>query len=236
MALPAPWLAFWEKLWTASPQLSSLLFAGALVAGIAAVAPFIWPFTRSAATAIHEGGHVLMALFWGRHVTGIKLHSDTSGVTISRGKPYGLGMILTTFSGYISPGLYGLLLAYIASLHLYTLGITVMLLTAALLFLMVRNLWGLLVVVPLGVVLYFLMQAAPELQGFVLLFAASFLLSAGLRSIIELQLHRMKGEAEDSDADQLQRLTLLIPGIVWVVLFFAIALACAAYSAVLLFT
>jgi hypothetical protein len=177
-----------------------------------------------------------MALIWGRRVTGIRLHSDTSGVTISRGKPRGVGMIFTTLAGYPTPGLYGLLLAYLASQGLQFLGITVLLLTALLLLIMVRNFWGLLVMLPLSAGFYFLVSASSEVQAFALLGAMSFLLAAGLRSILELQLHRMRGESEGSDADQLQELTLVIPGIVWVVFFTMGALACIGGSFLLLFT
>ena len=41
-------------------------------------------------------------------LTGIRLHSDTSGLTVSRGKPHGLGMILTAAAGYTAPPLLGL--------------------------------------------------------------------------------------------------------------------------------
>ena len=39
----------------------------------------------------------------GRRLAGIRLHSDTSGLTVSRGKPTGIGMILTAAAGYTAP-------------------------------------------------------------------------------------------------------------------------------------
>lgn len=39
---------------------------------------------------------------------GIRLHSDTSGVTVSRGKRTGPGMVLTTLAGYPAPAVLGL--------------------------------------------------------------------------------------------------------------------------------
>ena len=39
----------------------------------------------------------------GRRLDGIRLHSDTSGLTVSRGKPTGIGMVLTAAAGYTAP-------------------------------------------------------------------------------------------------------------------------------------
>lgn len=80
-----------------------LVIATGLVA-LAAVGPRpLWRLSRNAVTIAHEGGHGLLALLTGRRLDGIRLHSDTSGVTVSRGKPTGLGMILTAAGGYTAP-------------------------------------------------------------------------------------------------------------------------------------
>ena len=49
--------------------------------------PSIWPFTRVMITITHEGGHAFAALLTGRKLQGIRLHTDTSGLTISSGRP-----------------------------------------------------------------------------------------------------------------------------------------------------
>ena len=41
-------------------------------------------------------------------LTGIRLHSDTSGLTLSVGRPSGVGMVVTTAAGYLTPSLVGL--------------------------------------------------------------------------------------------------------------------------------
>lgn len=85
-----------------------LVGATAAVA-LAAVLPHVlWRLSRNAITIAHEGGHGLVALLSGRRLQGIRLHSDTSGLTVSRGKPCGLGMILTAAAGYTAPSLLGL--------------------------------------------------------------------------------------------------------------------------------
>lgn len=67
-----------------------------------------WHLTRGLVTIAHEGGHALMALLTRRKLEGIRLHSDTSGVTLTRGRPTGPGMVLTALAGYLAPSLLGL--------------------------------------------------------------------------------------------------------------------------------
>ncbi len=66
-----------------------------------------WHIARNAITIAHEGGHAIVSLLTGRKLEGIRLHADTSGVTYSRGKGSGPGMVLTAAAGYISPSLLG---------------------------------------------------------------------------------------------------------------------------------
>src|SRR5215469_15918365 len=58
------------------------------------------------ATAVVAGAGII-ALLVGRRLRGIRLHSDTSGVTLSRGKPHGPGMVATAAAGYLAPPLLG---------------------------------------------------------------------------------------------------------------------------------
>ncbi len=45
-----------------------------------------WRLTGKVITIAHEGGHALVSVLSGRRLDGIRLHSDSSGVTYSRGK------------------------------------------------------------------------------------------------------------------------------------------------------
>lgn len=67
-----------------------------------------WRWARTAITIVHEAGHAVLV---GRRLQGIRLHSDTSGVTISRGKSEGPGMVLTALGGYSAPSVLGLVFA-----------------------------------------------------------------------------------------------------------------------------
>ena len=60
---------------------------------------------------VHEAGHALVAVLVGRQLQAIRLHSDTSGLTVSRGKPRGPGMVAMLAAGYLAPALLGLLAA-----------------------------------------------------------------------------------------------------------------------------
>src|SRR5690242_1749236 len=99
----------WDRLTGTQPDPSHwLVLATGLLALAAVLMRGAWHVTRNAVTIAHEGGHGLLALLSGRRLDGIRLHSDTSGLTVSRGKPHGLGMVLTAAAGYTAPPLLGL--------------------------------------------------------------------------------------------------------------------------------
>ena len=77
-----------------------------------------WRLLRNVITIAHEGGHAVVALLSGRTLNGIRLHSDTSGLTLSTGKPTGPGMVLTLFFGYPAVSLLGLGAAALVSFDL----------------------------------------------------------------------------------------------------------------------
>jgi hypothetical protein len=194
----------------------------------------VWPITRNVVTIAHEGGHALVALLTGRRLAGIQLHSDTSGVTVSAGKPSGLGMILTAFAGYVAPSLFGLGAAWLLAggRVLATLWFATILL--ALMFLMIRNLYGALTVAVTGTLIFAISWWTPNIvQSAFASLLVWFLLISGPRPVYELHLKRRDGLAPDSDADQLARLTA-IPGIIWVGLFAAVTIASLGYAARLL--
>src|SRR5664280_216491 len=85
----------------------------AVVAAVLVLAPVAWPRTRHVVTLAHEGAHGLAAVLTGRRLAGIRLHSDTSGLTVSSGRPRGLGMVVTLAAGYLGPGLFGLGAAFL---------------------------------------------------------------------------------------------------------------------------
>lgn len=205
------------------------------VAGFLAVAiTVVWRVTRNAVTIAHEGGHALIALLSGRKLKGIRLEFDTSGLTLSAGRPTGLGMILTLLGGYIAPSLVGVLGAWLLGGNRITL---LLWLAVALLLLMlinIRNFFGVISLVVTGAIVFAVSwYASAQVQAAFAYAGVWFLLFGGVRPVFELQRLRSRGRMRDSDADQLARLTHL-PALFWVGVFLVVNLLALATGAFLL--
>jgi hypothetical protein len=216
----------WDRLLGAQPDPPSLLV---LVTGLLALAVVVlrlpWRIARNAITIAHEGGHALAAVLTGRRLTGIRLHSDTSGLTLSAGRPSGPGMIFTLLFGYIAPSLIGLAGAWLLGGNRITLllWIAVVLLLAVLV--MIRNVFGAVsIVVTTGIVIGISWYASPQVQAAFAYAGVWFLLIGGVRPVRELQTLRRRGRMPESDADQLAGVTHL-PAIFWVAVFALVNLA-----------
>jgi hypothetical protein len=207
------------------PWPTATLTAAAAV--VAVLYPLTWRLGRHVITIVHEGGHAIAATLSGRRLSGIRLHSDTSGLTVSRGRPRGLGMILTLLAGYSAPALLGLGAAWLLSLG-YSAGLLWLLLAAlALILVQVRNWFGLWSVLATAAVFFAVTWFGDSATRSVFaLFVTAFFLAGALRTVIELQAQRFRHGATQSDADQLARLTH-VPGILWVGWFLVIGVACA---------
>jgi Peptidase M50B-like len=216
----------WDKLFGAQPDPPALLvLVTALIAlAVVAVRP-LWRVARNAITIAHEGGHALVALLTGRRLRGIRLEFDTSGLTLSAGRPTGPGMILTLLAGYIAPSLVGLAGAWILGGNRITL---LLWLAAVLLLLMlinIRNVFGALSVIVTGaIVVAVSWYASAQVQAAFAYAGVWFLLIGGVRPVGELQKLRSRGRMRDSDADQLSRLTH-VPAFFWVFLFGVVSVA-----------
>ncbi|MFL9677694.1 MULTISPECIES: M50 family metallopeptidase [Streptomyces] len=201
-----------------------------IATGVAALAVTVprrtWLLARNTITIAHEGGHALVALAARRRLEAIRLHSDTSGVTVTRGRPTGLGVVLTLAAGYTAAPLLGL--GGAALLGAGRVAVLLWVATALLLamLVMVRNAYGILSVVLTGA-LFVLVSwlAAPDVQALFAYAVVWFLLLGGVRPVFELQSKRRHGGAPDSDADQLARLTH-VPAGVWLVFFHTVSLCC----------
>ncbi|MFD7231784.1 MULTISPECIES: M50 family metallopeptidase [unclassified Streptomyces] len=201
-----------------------LVIAAAALALVAVVPHALWRLSRNAITIAHEGGHGLIALVTGRRLQGIRLHSDTSGLTVSRGKPTGLGMILTAAAGYTAPPLLGLGGAWLLAAHRITLLLWVATALLIAMLVMIRNLYGALTVILTGAAFLLVSWLTePAVQAAFAYAAVWFLLLGGVRPAFELQAKRRHGGAPDSDADQLARLTH-VPPAMWFFLFHAVSL------------
>jgi hypothetical protein len=216
----------WDRLFGAQPDPPAALV---LVTGVLALAivgtRLPWRITRNAITIAHEGGHALAAVLTGRRLTGIRLHSDTSGLTLSAGRPSGPGMVFTLLAGYVAPSLLGLGGAWLLGGNRITLllWLAVALLLAMLV--MIRNVFGIVSVVVTGAVVFAVSWfASPQVQAAFAYAGVWFLLIGGVRPVGELQTLRRRGRLPESDADQLAWLTR-VPALMWVGVFGIVTIA-----------
>lgn len=195
------------------------------VVALGAVLPHgIWRFTRNFITIAHEGGHALVAVLCGRRLSGIKLHSDTSGLTVSRGRPTGPGMVFTGLAGYVTPPLLGLGASALLAAGRVTALLWLSLLLLPLMLIMIRNVYGVVsVVVTMAILFVVAWYARSAVQGAFGYLFAWFLLLGGVRAVVELQGSRRRRQAPNSDADQVAWLTR-VPALIWVGFFLSVAM------------
>jgi hypothetical protein len=217
----------WSRATTPQPLPSAVVvLLAALLALAFVLVPTGWNLARHALTVLHEGAHAAVAVLTGRRLAGIRLHTDTSGLTVSVGRPRGPGMVATTAAGYPGPALVGLAAAWVLGQG-YAVGVLwVLLVAVVLLLLQVRYAYGVLVLLLGGAGLAALTWWAPTAWQVAVAYALTcFLLLGSPRAVLELQTHRRRdrrsGRARTSDADQLARLTLF-PAIGWVGLFLVV--------------
>jgi hypothetical protein len=204
------------------PHLSLVVVGAALAALVVVILPTTWRWSRHVITIAHEGGHALVALLSGRRLQGIKLHSDTSGLTVSAGRPTGFGMVMTLLAGYPAASLVGLVGAVLVTAGRITLMLALALVLLPLMLLMIRNLFGVLSIVTVwGAVFVVAWYASDLLQWIFAYTLVWFLLVGGVRPVFELRRQRARGRMPYSDADQIGRLTH-VPPLAWVGVFLAV--------------
>ncbi|MFD0077755.1 M50 family metallopeptidase [Streptomyces sp. NPDC127166] len=185
----------------------------------------LWLPARNAITIAHEGGHGLIALATGRRLEAIRLHSDTSGLTVSRGRATGVGVVLTLAAGYPAAPLLGLGGAALLGIGHVTLLLWIATALLLAMLVMVRNAYGILTVVLTGAAFVLVARlTGPDVQSAFAYAVVWFLLLGGVRPAFELQAKRRHGGAPDSDADQLSRLTQ-VPAGVWLFFFHAVSIS-----------
>ena len=235
----------WSRVSAVQPAPSPVVVAlTALLALVLVVQPTAWRWTRILVTITHEGGHATAALLSGRRLRGIRLHSNTSGLTVSSGRPSGPGMVVMLMAGYLGPAVVGL---GAAGLLLAGHGLGLLWLFVALLAVMlvqIRNFFGFVAVicvgVGLGLVSWFL---DPDQQSALAYLLTWVLLVAAPKPVLELIAARRRlrrpngrssiGSGPRSDVDQLAALTRT-PAWAWLGLFLMANLAGLALGATLL--
>lgn len=170
-------------------------------------------------TLVHEAGHAIVAVLTGRRLNAIRLHTDTSGLTLSTGRPRGPGMMATAAAGYLAPAALGLGSVALVRADETDIALYAGLGVLALMLVFIRNWFGLLVVVAAGAAVSALVwKADSDIQDFAALTFAWFLLIAAPRTVLDLWAHRRRSRTRTTDADILARLTHL-PAAVWNLVF-----------------
>jgi hypothetical protein len=195
----------------------------AVLAFVAVAWSVSWRWTRTVVTIAHEGGHAFVAVLAGRGLTGIRLHPDTSGLTVSTGARRGPGLVFTFLGGYPAPSLLGLGGALLVASDRASLMLWIALGLLAATLIHVRNFYGAVAVLATGALVAVVAGwGEPRLQDGFAAALCWFLLFGGLRAVRELQRGRRRGLHDSSDADMLGRLTH-VPGGMWAGLFWLLA-------------
>ncbi len=196
---------------------AGFVVATGVVALVLVLLPATWPRVRLGVTVVHEAGHALVAVLVGRRLRSIRLHSDTSGLTVSRGKPRGPGMVAMLAAGYLAPAVLGLVAALLLANGRSVGLLWLLVVLAGALILWVRNGYGLLVLLLGGAgVLLLTWYGDGTVQSVAAYLIAWLLLLAAPRPLVEL-LTAGRRRGRTSDPDQLAGLTR-VPAVLWILL------------------
>lgn len=208
----------WDRATATQPvPEAGFVLATGVVALLLVLVPATWPRVRLGVTVVHEAGHAVVAVLVGRRLRSITLHSDTSGLTVSHGKPTGPGMVAMLAAGYLAPALLGLLAALLLAAGRSVGLLWLLVVLTAALMLWVRNGYGFLVLLVGGAgVLALTWYGDGTVQSIAAYLITWLLLLAAPRPLVEL-LAAGRRRGRTSDADQLARLTR-VPAVVWIVL------------------
>jgi len=215
--------SLWNEALSMRPAPPAWVVAVTLAAALATVGSRrLWRLSRQVITIAHEGGHAVVALAVGRRLTGIRLHSDTSGLTVSSGRPRGAGMVATLAAGYVSPSLLGLGASWLVASRRITAVLVCGLVLLAAMSVLIRNVFGILsLAVCVTATVGALWSGLSTLQALLAWTLTWFLLLGGPRAIWELRRSRRR-RGPTSDADQLAGLTH-VPAAAWIGVFAVVA-------------
>jgi hypothetical protein len=204
-----------------------LMLAILAVAAALSIPRATWQWFGLFTTLVHELGHAVAAILTGRVVHGIRIRRNHSGDALSSGRGV-LGTVVSGVMGYPAPAVVGAAQLWCV-FNGYTAialvgGGVVMVLTL----LVVRNLFGVLVVLAsagASAALWF--YATPQVQGYALLVLGVALLVGSVRGLLGvIAVHTShRSRLQTSDAYLLFRRTG-VPSPLWLAVFAAIIGAC----------
>ncbi len=209
LGVPQPWLV------------------AAVGVGVALVVlPGVWRLVRVGVTVVHELGHGLVGMVFGRSFTGLVLRPDMSGHAVTRGPSRGIGYGAMTWAGYPAPGVVGACLLHAGAAGWAAPVLAVVLVGMFLGLLRSRSVYTVLVVLLLiGATGALWWGGTPDLQVLVLTAVGTMLLLGSWRHLLAV----MANPAPGSDPQALARLTR-VPAGVWL-LSYAVVLGLATWWA-----
>jgi hypothetical protein len=203
-----------------SPTLLIVIVAAAAVLSIPQP---IWKWFGLFTTLVHELGHAIGAILTGRFVHGMKIRMNHSGEAVSSGRGK-LGSAISGSLGYPAPAIVGAIQLWCVTQGYTAIALFVGGAILVLTLLVIRNLFGFLVVaISAAASAALWLWATPEQQSYVLLAIAIALLVGSVRGLATVVgVHtRRREQLSTSDAYLLFKRTG-IPSIVWLLLFSAL--------------
>lgn len=216
-------------------QLESYIILIIAIACIGIVyVPKSWKIVRHYITLIHEFGHAFTGFIFGGKLKGIRLHSDTSGLTTSLLQVRFIPQFATTSAGYISPAVAGLLGAYLYNINMHGYIMLILLLLGLTVLLFIRNWFGLLPVLSLLALVYFALNTSLIFVSSISLVFIFVSIFGSIKAALELAMHHRNNPILESDASAMRQLTK-IPTSFWVFYFVSTTIVLGLLSLYLLF-
>ncbi|MFI5838270.1 M50 family metallopeptidase [Catenuloplanes sp. NPDC051500] len=184
-----------------SAEPSLLLAVGSLILGLAA--SVLWTLTRYLITAAHEGSHALFGSVSGGRVDSVRLHPDSSGLTVTISG----SLFLTAVSGYLGPSLFGLAGATMLAHGIRPDAVLwTCLVLLIVVFIQLKNVFGLFIVGLYGTFFFLLVRyGSPGLRALGAYTLIWFLLLGGV-------IHTAMGDLKNGDSVNLRKATMIPVG------------------------
>jgi hypothetical protein len=201
----------------------TLLIVIVAAAAILSIPQPIWKWFGLFTTLVHELGHAIGAILTGRFVHGMKIRMNHSGEAVSSGRGK-LGSAISGSLGYPAPAIVGAIQLWCVTQGYTAIALFVGGAILVLTLLVIRNLFGFLVVaISAAASAALWLLATPEQQSYVLLALAIALLVGSVRGLATVVgVHtRRREQLSTSDAYLLFKRTG-IPSVVWLLLFSAL--------------
>lgn len=198
----------------------TLLIIIVAAAAVLSIPRPIWKWFGLFTTLVHELGHAVGAVLTGRFVHGMKIRMNHSGEAVSSGRG-ALGASISGSLGYPAPAIVGAIQLWCVTQGYTALALFVGGIILMLTLLVIRNLFGFLVVaISAAASATLWVWATPHQQSYVLLVIAIALLVGSVRGLATvIGVHtRRRDQLSTSDAYLLFRRTG-IPSVVWLLLF-----------------